>query len=182
MIIDNIIFFVIILLCFLVLILGWHCYKLKRKFDKQSIWGIKQYLDKKFICKLLSNFLVCSQINILQILLDEIMHYFCLDFIAIRVTSHGKVVTHKSALFNKIYTDNAINQLLNNVEIIKENVGHATLKSQNHRQFIVFKHNEIHMIVASEPDYLLPLDDINTLTNDIIMLLECGMNVRAKNQ
>lgn len=173
--------FVIIILCLLLIGISWGYYKLEKKFDKRNIWGINQYLDKKFIRKLLSNILTHKKTNVLQVMLDEIIDYFCLDFIAFRLAYHDRPLTYKSAAFNKVYTDNTTKHILRNAKTIEKDIGYRILEVDNHRQIIIFKHKKISMFVASEANYTLPEEDKNTLANEIIMILECCIKICGMN-
>ena len=85
-----------------------YLYKLKHKFGKQSKQIINLYLDKKFICKLLSLFTVFHKTIELRTILDEVLDYFYLDFISLYITKQDKIISCNSLAMNELYTKNDI--------------------------------------------------------------------------
>ena len=172
MIITNTIFFAALApIIAVMLVLAMRGYRLEQRFDKLSVKVVNLYLDKKFICKLLTSAKNLYTESELLIMLNEILDYFCLDLLALYITIQDKLILCKSVAMDNLYSQNEIKLLLNHSKKIDSEIGYHIIKNKNHRQFIVFKHPSISILTISEARHTLSTSEKNTFLNEVTLLL-----------
>ncbi len=152
-------------------------YRAKRDFKIQSVRTINLYLDKKFLYKLLLMIREFDKMNDLRILLEEILDYFCLDFVALYIKDQDKIFHVKSMAVNKLYTEKDMKLLFSHSNSINEESGYKMIKIENKRQFIVFKNMEICMLIILEEKHKLSIEEKETLVNEVMLFLNLGINI-----
>lgn len=167
--------FVIIISLLFITVLFLKIYNLKRKMHQQNLKTINLYLDKKLIIKLLNSILSTDKQHLLHITTEEILHYFCIDFIAFKLEMNPKILTFKNDKITKLYKDKEIDALLNIAQNIQTTIGHIPIKIEDKRQFIVFKHNQTLMLAIVEPEHRLSPSEQETLGNEIIIIIKIIM-------
>lgn len=175
-----IILFVIITFPLFITALFVKIYNLKRKIHQQNLKAINLYLDKKLMIKLLNTTLSTDKQHLLHIITEEILHYFCIDFIAFKEETNPKILTFKNDRITKLYKDKEIDALLNNAQNIQTTIGHIPIKIEDKRQFIVFKHHQTLMLAIVEPEHMLSLSEQETLGNEIILIIKIIMFFHKK--
>ncbi len=155
---------------------------LKRKMHQQNLKTINLYLDKKLVIKLLNSIFLTSENLVLDIITAEILHYFCLDFIAFRSCPSSKIITFKSEGTTKFYKDREIDSLLENAENIDTETGWLLAKIEDKRQFIIFKHHKSIMLTIVEQDHRLSSSEKETLGHEIIAIIKLVMCTRISGE
>ncbi len=173
---------VIITLILFTTFLSMKIYNLKRKMHQQNLKTINLYLDKKLIIKLLNSTTSTHHQLILDTIAEEILHYFCIDFLAIKFEEFPKILTFKNDKITKLYKDTEIHSLLKNSENIERPVGYLSIKIEDKRQFIVFKHDQTLMLAIVEPGHKLSTSEQETLGNEIMLIIKIILFIQKESQ
>lgn len=110
-----------------------------------------------------------------QTLMDEILHYFCLDFIALKIKNNDNTVSFKSSAMYRLLPEAEVKLLLNQAVQIEENIGNKHIKVEDYRQFIVFKHENLSMIAVLEAKHSLTAEEKETLGNEIMLIIKIAI-------
>lgn len=147
-------------------------FKLKDILEKQNLKSLNLYLNKRFVSKLLTVCLEIEETNRLRSIIQEIIHYFCLDFVALNVSNHDKVISFHNNTTKKHFTTTEVRKYFKYINNIKVPVGDMYIDAEDHRKLVGFKHNELTMVVALETNHTLQLEEKEILGNEIMQLIK----------
>jgi hypothetical protein len=163
-------------LCFVALLFFMPYFlKIRNNLHSQNIRSMNLYLDKKFINKLLSLMTERGNIDRLQNLMDEIIGYFCLDFLALRVESEDKILTFRSLSTSKYYTEKELGNLMRDSRKIGRDVGYIKIKEDSNSEYIIFKNNQVTLLAVVEAKHELTIHEKDTLGNEILNMIKIAI-------
>lgn len=151
-------------------------YTLKEEYKKQNIKAINIYLDKKLVSKLLDRLLDIKNSTELDIMIDDIIHYFGIEFAALKMKDLKEVLRFKNNYSDHYITDEETKNLFTKIEQIEEKIYQKNLKKVNQKKFIVFKYNSLSMLVVLEKNHYLSKIEFDTLSNEIMIILQLALS------
>jgi len=176
MFLFNYSFFSIVIIAFIASILYIKkLINLSKDHNIQNVRAINLYLDKKLVSKLLTICLGDNQIYRIQQLMDEILHYFCLDYMAIKIKNNDNILSFKSSAMYRLFPESEVKSLLSQASTIDEEIGNKNIKEEDYRQFIVFKHESLSMIAVLEAKHNLSNEEKETLGNEIMLIIKIAI-------
>ncbi|MDX1916773.1 MAG: hypothetical protein SFT68_02180 [Rickettsiaceae bacterium] len=150
----------------LVLILEFYYHAIQTK--RQNIKAINLYLDKQLINKLLNIILNSDPKELVSVIAEEIMLYFCLESIILSKENNFKYISFSNNGANLFLTNNQIEKYFDKLDSVEqeqyieeEKLGNST---------ITLLKNHTSMIIVTENGYKLNQQELNTILNDILTI------------
>jgi hypothetical protein len=140
------------------------------------------YLDKKFINKLLIVVSEKTKLEKLKKIMDEVITYFCLDFLALRIESDDTILTYKSSSTNNYHSDQELRSIFQAKDMIEENIGNIKVREDRNRDYIIFKNGQVTLLAIVEAKHNLSSHEKDTLGNEIINMIKMAIFTSINNK
>lgn len=150
--------------------------KISNDFKTQNLKSINLFLDKKLVMKLLEKLTATESIDNLELLIDDIINYFGIEFAALKIKNIKQILRFRNNHSYQYITDKETVNLFSHAENEEDSVFHKDIKEEDEKKFMIFKYNNLSMLVVLEEEHNLTGVELDTLSNEIMLILQLALH------